>query len=171
MGWFSKLFSNKKSNNNSSVTERTPLNIKIGDIVTYDLVDYEVVGKIIYQDGSYKWYSYQLLEGRNTLWLAAEMDESLELGIYRSIPLQVSKPFPEKLEYEGITYYLEEKGEARVTGEGRSENINGRTTHYADYIDDTEEKFISLETWGSEIEVSVGHAIQEFEVSIIAGSQ
>ncbi|MYL34122.1 DUF4178 domain-containing protein [Pontibacillus yanchengensis] len=170
MGLFSKLFSKQKNRNQPEVQERTPLNIQIGDIISYDLVDYEVVGKITYRDGSYKWYSYQLLEGRNTIWLAVEMDEELELGIYKSIVLPVSEPFPKKLEHDGITYYLDEKGEANVTGEGRSENINGRTTRYADYCDEEEEQFLSVETWGSETEVSHGYPIEEYEIKIIAGS-
>lgn len=171
MGLFSKLFSKDKNRNQTEITERTPLNIQVGDIVTYDLVDYEVVGKITYRDGSYEWYSYQLLEGRNSIWLAAEMDDELELGIYKSISLPVSESFPKKLEYEGITYHLDEKGKAQVLGQGRSENIHGRTVDYADYCDEDDEKYLSVESWGTEVEVSVGHPIEEYEIKILAGSK
>lgn len=170
MGLFSRLFSKSKDRNQPQVKERTPLNIEVGDIVSYDLVDYEVVGKITYRDGSYEWYSYQLLEGRNSIWLSAEMDEELELGIYKSIKLPVSEPFPKKLEYEGKTFYLEEEGNAQVLGEGRSENIHGKTAHYADYCIEDEEQFISVESWGTETEVSIGHPIEEYEIKILAGS-
>lgn len=169
MGFFSKLFSNKKET--PEVKERTVLNIQIGDIITYDLVDYEVVGKITYRDGSYEWYAYQLLEGDSTKWLSAEMDDELELGIYETVKLPVSMPFPKKLEYEGATYFKDEEGEAKVTGEGRSQNINGRTTRYADYVADNEESYLSLEAWGSEVEVSYGYDIESYEIKIIAGSK
>ncbi|MCT2534979.1 DUF4178 domain-containing protein [Aquibacillus koreensis] len=168
MGLFSKIFSKKETR--PEVKERTPLSIEIGDIVEYDLSDYEVVGKITYRQGSYEWISYQLIEGNNTIWLAAEMDDELELGIYKTIHLPVTEKYPKKLSYEGKDYYLDEEGEARVVGEGRSKNINGRMMEYAEYCDEEEEHFISLEHWGSEIEASYGYPIEAFELKIIAGS-
>src|SRR5690554_4827311 len=98
MGLFSKLFSSKKQEK-PAPKERNALNIQVGDIITYDLRDYEVVGKITYRDGSYEWLSYQLLEegGHNTIWLAAEMDDELELGIYKRVQLPVSTPYPKKV--------------------------------------------------------------------------
>jgi hypothetical protein len=45
MGLFSKFFS-KKEQQRPVPKERTALSIVVGDIVTYDLRDYEVVGKI-----------------------------------------------------------------------------------------------------------------------------
>ncbi|UOQ46152.1 DUF4178 domain-containing protein [Halobacillus salinarum] len=168
MGFFSRMFSKKKEA--PEVKERTALSIQVGDIVTYDLVDYEVVGKISYRDGSYEWFAYQLLEGSNTKWLSAEMDDELELGIYVTVNLQVNPPFPKQLTYEGTTYYKDEEGEAHVKGEGRSRNIDNRSTRYADYISDDEESYLSLESWGSEIEVSYGYDIEPYEIKIIAGS-
>ncbi|APC48017.1 DUF4178 domain-containing protein [Virgibacillus halodenitrificans] len=168
MGFFSKLFSSKKDK--PEVKERTALTIQVGDIVTYDLVDYEVVGKITYRDGGYEWLGYQLLEGNNTIWLSAEMDDELELGIYKKIQLPVSIPYPKEISYENRKYYLEESGKANVVGEGRSANINGTQTHYADYSDSEEEHFLSFETWGTETEASYGYPIEEFELKILAGT-
>ncbi|MDL4841330.1 DUF4178 domain-containing protein [Aquibacillus rhizosphaerae] len=168
MGLFSKLF--PKKDTTPETKERTPLSIEVGDIIVYDLTDYEVVGKITYRQGSYEWISYQLLEGNNVIWLAVEMDDELELGIYKTINLPISTSFPKQLTYESKTYYLDEEGEARVVGEGRSKNINGRTLEYAEYCDDEEEGFISLEHWGSEIEASFGYPIDAYELKIIAGS-
>lgn len=169
VGLFSKLFSkNKKSE--PAPKERDVFTIKVGDIVTYDLVDYEVVGKITYRSGNYEWYSYQLLEGKNTVWLAAEMDDELELGIYSKITFPVSKPFPKELSHEGKTYYFDESGTARIIGEGRSANLQGSEVEYAEYVDEDEEGSISLEVWGSEVEVSVGYPIESYEIKIMAGS-
>ncbi|WP_010095251.1 DUF4178 domain-containing protein [Ornithinibacillus scapharcae] len=170
MGLFSKLFSKNKQIA-PAPKERTALSIEIGDIINYDLTDYEVVGKITYRDGNYEWYGYQLLEGRDTIWLAAEMDEELELGIYKKVQLPVSKPYPKKLTFDNKTYYLEESGNARVIGEGRSKNIHGSVVDYADYSDGDEESFLSIEAWGTEIEVSVGYPIEEYEIKIMAGSK
>lgn len=150
--------------------KRTVLSIKIGDILTYDLRDYEVVGKITYRDGNYEWYGYQLLEGHDTIWLSAEMDDELELGIYKKVQLPVSKPFPKEVTYDNKTYYLEESGTASVVGEGRSSNLQGSEVDYADYADTDEASYISLESWGTEIEASLGYSVEPFEIKIMAGS-
>lgn len=169
MGLFSKLFSkNKKST--PAPKERTVLSIKVDDIITYDLRDYEVVGKIIYRSGNYEWYGYQLLEGHDTIWLSAEMDDELELGMYKKIQLPVSKPYPQELTYENKTYYLQETGTARVSGEGRSANLQGTETDFADYADSDDANYISLESWGTEIEASFGYPIEAYEIKIMAGS-
>nr|WP_155667618.1 DUF4178 domain-containing protein [Ornithinibacillus caprae] len=167
---FSKIFSKNKSSE-PAPKERTVLSIKVGDIITYDLVDYEVVGKITYRDGNYEWYGYQLLEGHDTIWLAAEMDDELELGIYKKVQLPVSKPFPKELTHEGETYYLDESGIAKILGEGRSANLQGAEMEYADYANNDESKFISLEAWGTEVEASSGYPIEPYEIKIMAGSR
>ncbi|SES91283.1 protein of unknown function [Oceanobacillus limi] len=170
MGLFSKIFSKNKQSE-PAPKERTVLSIKVGDIVTYDLVDYEVVGKITYRDGNFEWYGYQLLEGNDTIWLSAEMDDELELGMYKKVQLPVSKPFPKELTYENKTYYFNESGTARVIGEGRSANLQGSQVEYADYADADEANFISLEAWGTEVEASVGYPIEAYELKIMAGSR
>lgn len=169
MGLFSKIFS-KNKHIESTTEERTVLSIKVGDIINYDFVDYEVVGKITYRDGNYEWYGYQLLDGDETIWLAAEMDDELELGIYKKVLLPVSNPYPKKLIHDNKTYYLEESGKARVSGEGRSKNIHGTLVDYADYSDENEESFLSIEAWGTEVEVSIGYLIKNYEIKIMAGS-
>ncbi|WP_106496905.1 DUF4178 domain-containing protein [Lentibacillus sp. Marseille-P4043] len=169
MGLFGNLFSKKQTK--PAPKERTVLSIQIGDIVTYDLRDYEVVGKITYRDGGYEWFGYQLLEGHDTIWLSAEMDDELEVGMYKKIQLPVSKPYPKELVYDNKRYYLEERGTARVVGEGRSANLRGTETDYADYSDEDEEHFLSLESWGTEIEVSYGYPIESYELKILAGSE
>lgn len=169
MGLFSKLFK-KEEADRPAPKERDALTIKVGDIITYDLRDYEVVGKITYRDGSYKWYGYQMLEGHDTIWLSAEMDDELELGIYEKVQLPVTKPFPKELVYDSKIYHLEEEGRASVTGEGRSSNLHGSETHYAEYSDSDDANYLSVESWGTEFEVSYGHPIEAYEIKILAGS-
>lgn len=139
-------------------------------MLTYEFEDYQIIGKLTFNDRGYQWYEYQL-EGLNkTIWLNAEMDDELELSIYEKIKTKVSKPIPNKLTVEGITYYLDEKGKARVTGEGRSQNVNGHDVMYFDYCDEEEEAYLSVEEWGTDIEVSRGYAVQDYDFNIIAGS-
>ncbi|WP_338029517.1 DUF4178 domain-containing protein [Gracilibacillus alcaliphilus] len=168
LGFLSRLFS--KSNQTKEIKKRDVLSIQIGDILEYDLVDYEVVGKITYREGKYKWYSYQLLGENKSVWLSAEMDDELELGIYEKIQLPEASQIPPKLEYKQTAYFLEEQGQAQVTGEGRSSPLTGQQMRYAEYSNQGETSNISVEDWGSEVEVSIGYTIQPYEIKIIAGS-
>ncbi|UOQ86287.1 DUF4178 domain-containing protein [Gracilibacillus salinarum] len=168
MGFFSKLF--KKEEKKPEVRKRNLLSIEIGDIIEYDLADYEVVGKITYRQNRYEWYSYQLLGEAKTIWLSAEMDDALEIGIYEAIQLPEANNFPDKLVYQDKRFSLDEKGEANIIGEGRSDSLTGQRIRYAEYCDDEEETFISLEAWNSDVEASIGYSIEEYEIKIIAGS-
>ncbi|SHN05687.1 DUF4178 domain-containing protein [Gracilibacillus kekensis] len=168
MGFFSKLFGKKETK--ATVNKRDLLSVEVGDIIEYDLADYEVVGKITYREGSYIWYSYQLLGESKTIWLSAEMDDELELGIYEKIQLPVASDFPKEIVFNNKTYSLDESGQAQVTGEGRSSTLTGQKIRYAEYCDNDEVSFISVEEWGSDVEASIGYSIDSYEVKIIAGS-
>nr|WP_236838865.1 DUF4178 domain-containing protein [Caldalkalibacillus salinus] len=163
------MFNKKKSV--PTVEERTVHNMKVGDIVTYDLEDYQVVGRLDYNDHGFKWTAYQLQGDQNTIWLSVEMDDELELGIYRKVPsLKLTEPIPKDIAYDGVKYHLNEQGSARIKGTGRCQNVDGMTIDYYDFSDDEEEQFLSVEKWGSQIEVSSGYEIEEYEIKILAGS-
>lgn len=168
MSFFRKLFGGQKQKA-PDVKERNVTNIQIGDIVEYDLEDYQVVGKLTYNDHGYEWTAYQL-QGAKALWLSIEMDDELYVGIYEKVTKKLSEPLPKKLEHNGVKFYLDESGTALVQGEGRGENVNNMNCRYADYCDDEDEQFLSVEIWGSEIEVSYGFSIEEYEIKIIASN-
>ncbi len=168
LGFFAKLFS--KKDQPKKVKQRDVLSIEVGDILEYDLADYEVVGKITYREGKYVWYSYQLLGESKTIWLSAEMDDALELGIYEKIQLPDANDFPSKLSFQQTAYHLDEDGHAEVTGEGRSSSLTGQRIHYAEYCNEEETSYISVEEWGSDVEASIGYPIQPYEIKIIAGT-
>lgn len=169
MSFFAKLFG-KKKNDEKTIEKRSMFNLQQDDIVTYNFEDYRVVGKINYDDHGFKWHAYQLAGVNETLWLSVEMDDELYLGMYKKLKLPLKEPIPKEINHEGVTYYLDEEGTARVTGAGRSENLSGLTCQYFTFADEEEENFLSLEKWGSELEVSKGYTIEEYELKIIAGS-
>lgn len=169
MSFFSKLFGSKEKSR-PAVEERTVMNLKVKDIITYDLEDYEVVGKLSYNDHGFKWYAYQLQGMNKVIWLSVEMDDELELGIYEKSTLKLQEPLPKKIELDGVTYYQDEYGSAVVKGEGRSQNVDGVQCRYFSYYDEEDEKALSIEIWGNEIEASTGYDIEEYEIKIIAGS-
>lgn len=169
MGFLSKLFGSKEPQR-PAVKERNVMNLKMGDFITYDLEDFEVVGKLSYNDNGFKWYAYQLQGNNKVIWLSVEMDDELELGIYVKNTLKLQEPIPKKIELDGVTYIQDEYGTALVTGEGRSQNVDGVQCRYFSYYDEEDEKALSLEIWGNEIEASTGYDIEEYEIKIIAGS-
>lgn len=168
MSFFRKLFGKKEVR--PSIEERTVLNLQQNDIVSYDLEDYQVVGKLTYSDHGFSWYAYQLQSPDRVIWLSVEMDDELYLAIYEKSKLKLSEPIPKEVSDEGTTYYLDEHGVAQVSGVGRGQNVNGATCKYYDFCDEEEEAFLSVEIWGSEVEVSKGYAIEEYEIKIIAAT-
>ncbi|WP_050182156.1 DUF4178 domain-containing protein [Domibacillus robiginosus] len=169
MGFWKKLFGGGDKTV-PEARERTLLNLRIGDFVTYDLADYQVTGKIHYNDSGYTWDAYQLAADGKTLWLSVELDDELEVGMYKTVRIPGLEPGSKKITYEERTYYLEESGRAYVKAEGRSENVHGKNVDYYDYTDDSEEHFLSVEVWGGDVEVSYGYEIEEYEITILAGS-
>lgn len=169
MGFWKKLFGST-AETVPETKERTLLNLRVGDFVTYDLADYEVTGKIHYNDSGYTWDAYQLAASGKTLWLSVELDDELEVGMYEKVRISGLEPGAKKVTHDGRTYYLEESGRAYVKAEGRSENVHGRNVDYYDYADDSEEHFLSVEVWGGDVEVSYGYEIEEYEITILAGS-
>ncbi|WP_078547668.1 DUF4178 domain-containing protein [Litchfieldia alkalitelluris] len=168
MSLLKKLFGKKEQI--KEVKSRSVLSIEVADIVTYDLEDYEVVGKLIYQDHGFEWKAYQLQGPNKTIWLSVEMDDELHVGIYEKVKLKLSEPIPKEITYNNVKYFLDESGSANVRGEGRGSNVNNIKCMYYDYCDEDEEQYLSVEVWGSEIEASAGYDIEEYEIKIIAGS-
>ncbi len=169
MGFFSRLFQKKETK--PQIKDRTLMSIKVGDMVSYNLADYEVVGKLIYNDHGYQWFEYQLESMEKTIWLNVEMDDDLECSVYEKTKEKVAEPVPESIDLDGVRYTLDEHGAANVRGEGRSSNVNGMQVQYYDYSDNTEEKYLSVEYWGTDVEVSKGQAADAFDFNIIAGTK
>lgn len=168
MGLFSKMFG--KDEERTKPLTRDLFHVEVGDIVEYDLADYQVVGKLTFYDGGYEWYEYQLQGDNGSRWLSVEMDDELVMAIYDKISKKVTEPIPNQIEHEGVQYRLSEQGTARVRGEGRSRNNSGRDVRYFDFSDEGDEQFLSVEIWGGDIEVSVGKPVEDYEIKIIAGS-
>lgn len=170
MGLFDFLKGKKKEDEQHTPIARNALNLQVNDIVSYDLEDYIVVGKIVYNDSGYEWYAYNLKGDTRSIWLSAEMDDELEIGIYERVQTKLSAKIPEELQLEGITYYLEEHGFATIKEVvGQAGAAIGQQVEYWELESDDEE-YLSIEKWGGDLEVSKGYSISEKEIKIIAGS-
>jgi len=167
VGLLDKLFGRNKPR----VQKRTLKNLRVGDIVSYDLVDYTVVGLIKYEDSGYKWIAYQLEGEGERIWLAVEQDDTLEISIYRPVKLDIGKRPPNRINYDNKTFYLDEAGTATITGvEGEAGARPGQQIKYWQYEDEEEDFALSVELWGGDLDVSYGYYIHERELSIMAGS-
>ncbi|KXS41541.1 MULTISPECIES: DUF4178 domain-containing protein [unclassified Candidatus Frackibacter] len=167
MGFLDFLKSDSNSNKNkvSEVKARNPFNLRVGDIIEYDLVEYEVIGKIIYEEGGYEWYDYHLLGNGKHLWLFAEEDDQISLVLFNKIPnanklyAELQRGHPATINFDGKQYSLVEEGEANINVIGKVGAKTGQRVKYADYR--CNNQWISVEEWGNELEINVGTRIKE----------
>ncbi|WP_240666620.1 DUF4178 domain-containing protein [Longirhabdus pacifica] len=171
---FSRFFKKKDKETKPSrglrPVEEQVFHLRVNDIVEYDLEDYVVIGKIVYDHGGYKWYAYQLKGDQQNIWLSAEMDDELELGVYQKVKTKITK-VPDKMDMDGDTYYLEEQGTARIVEvDGQAGAVVGQQVQYWEFEADEEERYLSVEKWGGDLEVSKGYPIKSKEIKIHLGS-
>ncbi|MFC0272531.1 DUF4178 domain-containing protein [Metabacillus herbersteinensis] len=171
----SNLFRAEKNKDQEVEAKRTIHNLKVNDIITYDLEDYLVVGKLVYNHGGYIWNAYNLKGDTGYIWLSVEVDDEIELGIFKKIQTKIQTPDHHKLEIDGNVYYQEEQGEASITEvEGQAGAVVGQRVQYWSYEVDEDQSlqypYLSVEKWGGDLEISKGYSISEHELTILAGS-
>lgn len=168
MSFLDKIFG--KPQKQPRIEKRNPFNLRVRDVVSYDLEDYIVVGKLLYNDSSYQWICYQMDNGSKRVWLAAENDDELILGIYEEIDLHLTS-VPNEIRHNGETFYLEEHGKATITvAEGQVGARTGQVMEYWDFESD-EGNYLSVEKWGNEIEVSYGYPVREHDLEFLPRSE
>ncbi|MFW6287144.1 MAG: DUF4178 domain-containing protein [bacterium] len=135
-------------------------------MVDYDLVEYQVIGKITYNEQGYVWYDYHLFDGKDHLWLYAENDDQVKLGLFKKLiadnPLygELQKEIPTVINYENNKYSLIEEGNAIIKVEGQIGARDNQQVRYWDFETGNGDQ-ISVEKWGSELEISIGKEVKE----------
>ncbi|SFL93228.1 DUF4178 domain-containing protein [Salibacterium qingdaonense] len=175
MGIFNRvkeMFRARNVDEEKGTVTRTIQTMQLEDIVSYDLEDYIVKGKLVYEDGGFEWTVYHLAGETANRWLSFEEDDEWVIGMYDKTSVPPEEPGSGTFEYEGTTYQVKEHGSASIKeAEGRVGASTGQTVEYWDLVDnDTQEKQLSVEKWGGSLEASTGHEISEKEISIIAGT-
>ena len=166
MGFFD-LF---KGQEKQKEEKRTVLNLELNDIVEYDLEEYKVIGIITYQQFGYEWYDYHLINQQNSCWLYAERDDCLELILFEKVAPKhkiynnFSQEIPQTITYQNQQFNLIEQGQAKIKVKGQVGAKTGQDITYYDYQNNN--KIISVEKWGSELEISIGHSIKESLIEI-----
>ena len=140
---------------------------------------FSVVERLSYKEGRDSWFELKLfsLKDGRSCYLGYEEDDELELSLYDSFPkfkdleidLHDLDYFDDREEgsflFDGTTFEYEDSNKAKLFREGDS---TGESFYYWEFEDDDEELFISIEKWGDDYEVSVGHEIEESDIEIIS---
>lgn len=143
------------------------LNLRIGDTVSHDLIDYLVVGHVTYYDDSgFTWTDYQL-EGDGDTWLVFEKDRDL-VAIYNPADLDLNGKCPAEIKYEGMVYSLCEFGRAGISAvNGEPVNNKESFINFWQYQNNTGSYLISVEECSGRLEVSHGYCIRPDEIRLI----
>lgn len=151
--------------------ERALTDLRLNDIVVYYDGDYSVEGRITYSQGGWHWFSFLLEDGDKKLWLSVENDEGLELSMWKDITgLMLPSPPPSVVEYEGEIYEIDERGKAVAKSMGRTGRAVESPVEYYDYESESG-KYLSVEDWGGEVEISVGMPVREDELTVFPGDE
>ncbi|GKX29894.1 hypothetical protein SH1V18_23740 [Vallitalea longa] len=157
---------NKTAKMESENDKLTVLNMRVGDIVSIEEVDYEVKGILKFNDHGWRWTEYKLKDSRKTYWLSVEKDDDIEICLYQEV-VAITTEAPKVYEYKGVTYYMQEGSDAIVEDvQGDISSVKGEEVDYYEYCDEDGEKLLSLEIWNGEVEMGVGRKIEDYNVEI-----
>jgi len=140
--------------------------LKLGDVVNYESRDWIVEGTLRFNQGGFRWDEHRLVDGADSLWLSVEDDEGLEIVVWERLRGAALEPGPGSLEHVGVTYELDERGNANFTSEGVTGAPGGGKAEFADYARD--DKRLSFERYGDDggWEISSGNVISEHVLDI-----
>ncbi len=150
--------------------------LRIGYLVDYDLHTWEVTdySRFKFNDGRSA-EEWELSQSRESIYLERSVGEGELWSISKSIPigalgnarshiLKHEDP-PEQIEHQGTLYYLEGSVGGEMTA---SEGSDRHELIVWEFVDDTDEKFLSIQQWSeTEITASVGHAVEDYQFTNI----
>lgn len=143
--------------------------LQVGDIVQHMGQDWAVEGKLTYQEGGFSWLEYMLQDGDEIRWLSVEEDDWVTVALLALVnSLEVSAVPPQELVYNGDTYYQRETGQATMRREGNLRRPEAETCRYFDY-EGPDQKVLSIEDWGGNLEVTAGIIIAPRSLVILPG--
>jgi len=151
--------------------------IRPGYMVDYDMKTWQVTGYNVYDFGDgYKSEEWELTSGNETGYLELYEDDQVEWSMGRKIPIGSlegnirqhiidHEDPPERITYQGTTYFLDESGAAYFLKDGKEPK---QEFVYWTFIDESEEKYLSIEQWGEkEFEASSGVFVEDYQFTNI----
>ncbi len=142
-----------------------PRGIKVGDILAIDGSDFIVRGTLRFDQSGFTWAEHFIDDVHNRRWLSVEDDEGLELCLWERQPGATEAPGAAEVEFGGVTYRLEEHGNATFTSEGTTGTAPSGQVEYFDY--EAGDRRLGFERFGTASwEVSAGRVLSEREVQV-----
>ncbi|KAA3616012.1 MAG: DUF4178 domain-containing protein [Calditrichaeota bacterium] len=179
MGFFDKF--KKEEDDFDPLADLELSKLKVGFFLDYDLKTWEVKGYRRYEfDGGYESEEWELESGREKVYLERAEDDDVEWTLSKKVAIaalggQIKQHIidnddpPEEITHKEKTYYLDESGPGLMYENGATE---GKEFIVWDFVDENDEKFLSIEQWGeNEFEASIGFYVEEYQfTSILPGS-
>lgn len=107
--------------------------LRAGDMVDYGGTLYFVRGSLRLTEGGYSWAEHFLDDSHGKRrWISVEEDPDLEVLLWQPTEA-VREPGGDRMEVEGVTYRLDERGNARYTSEGTTTVAGSGAVEYVDY--------------------------------------
>jgi len=171
------FFRKNKKEEFDPLSDLTLSKLKKGYLVDYDLKTWEVSTCDYYDwgkgDVSYEW---QLKSGDEVVYLEMESNDEEEWSLNRKIAFgrldsQVKKRIietgdpPEKIFFEGGTYYMEETAGGRFYKDSQEP---GKEMLQWSYQNDEGRSYLGIEQWGEEeFEATTGKPVEEYQFTNI----
>ncbi|WP_116248256.1 DUF4178 domain-containing protein [Nocardiopsis sp. FIRDI 009] len=151
-------------------TTGDPRTLKAGDMLDWGHERTWIRGSLRLSEGGFTWSEHFLEVDGGKRWLSVEEDPDLELVLWTARPDTELTPHAKTLEFEGVTYRLEERG----SGSYRSEGTTGLRAQggldYADY-ESADGRLLSFERFDhGGWEVATGQKILPGSFTIYPGS-
>lgn len=173
MGVFDRIKNIWKANQNegTETVQRTLTNLRVGDIISYDLEDYKVEGVTTYRSGGQVKFGY-LLTGPRNGYLMVEQKETIRAFLYETLDARLENPeeINHEMIYDDVSYFEAARGESSVSVQGRSA-FNAYDIVYW-WLHMADQGGAMLFEWQSgEIIIRVGSKVKPSEVMILPGSE
>lgn len=183
MKLFNKLF-NKQNNPTYDI-----VNVKVTDLEVGFVFDYDFSTWLVDAEYEYDWGNncfskeFRITDGIKTMYLGLERDDELELELTEKLKLSIidlelsqylfeHQSPPNKLEYNGASYFLEEECPGYYREIAQSSNDYNWTEFVSWTFEDGQGNIICIEQWGEkEFEASSGKYLKIHEISNILPKQ
>ena len=153
--------------------------LRIGFMVDFDMQTWQVTQESRYDyGGGYVTDEWELTSGRDKRYLERSQDDDVAWTLSSKITIGAIEGDvrqhiiahddpPDQIIYDGKTYYLDESGVGRML----KKDTTPKEFVYWEFIDEADEKFITIEQWGeTEFEAVAGHTVEEYQfTSILPG--
>lgn len=155
--------------------------LRVGFFLDYDLKTWEVKSYRRYEfDGGYESDEWELQSGREQIYLERFEDDEVEWSIGKKVAVAAlgsgikqhimdNDDPPGEITFKDVKYYLDESGPGKMYEDGAND---GKEFIVWDFVDEDDEKFLSIEQWGeTEFEAAAGFYVEEYQfTNILPGS-